>query len=50
MGFHDGVLTLQLPEVLVGSGVALVQAEMDRGHSVLHQTSEVHANPLARQA
>ena len=26
---HDSVLTLQLPEVLVGCGVALVQVEVD---------------------
>ena len=46
---HDSILALQLPEVLVGCGVALVQVKVDRGHTVLHEALEVEANPVPRQ-
>ena len=46
---HDGILALQLPEVLVGCGIALVQVEVYRGHPVLHQTSEVQPDPVSCQ-
>lgn len=49
MRLHDSILALQLPQVLVGCGVALVQVEVHGGHSILQQAFEVKTNPVSSQ-
>ena len=49
MCLHDSILALELPEVLVGGGVALVKVEVNRYHSVLQQAFEVKTNPVSSE-